>query len=136
MEPERRFWQGKRVCVTGGTGLLGYQVVRALDGLGAVVRVLALPPRGPHPLQGDPRVELSLGDVRDPALVRQATAGCDVVFHAAGPVAVWGPALRRVADVHEIGTRNVLDAVSPGTRVVLTSSIVSVGASRDVSPLD
>ncbi len=128
MEPDPRFWSGRRVCVTGGTGLLGYQVVRALTAFGSDVRVLALPPRGKHPLQDDPTVDVRRGDVRDPSAVRRAVADCDVVFHLAGAVAVWGPALRRIHDVHASGTANVLNAVTPGTRVVVTSSVVTVGA--------
>jgi dihydroflavonol-4-reductase len=135
MEPDPRFWSGRRVCVTGGTGLLGYQVVRALSALGAEVRVLALPPRALHPIQAEPQVDLTWGDVRDPSAVRRALAGCDVVFHLAGAVAVWGAALSRVYDVHASGTANVLNAVDPGARVVVTSSVVTVGASRDRSPL-
>jgi dihydroflavonol-4-reductase len=136
MEVDPGFWRGKQACVTGGTGLLGYQVVRGLLEAGAKVRVLALPPRSQHPLCGDSRVEMTLGDVRDPGVVRRAVSDCDVVFHVAGVVAVWGPALRRVRDVHAMGTRNVLQAVPRGTRVVVTSSVVTVGASRDKEALD
>src|SRR5262245_16477609 len=46
--PDARFWEGKEVCVTGGTGFLGYQIVRQLLDLGARVRVLALPPEDRH----------------------------------------------------------------------------------------
>src|SRR5690349_9807500 len=98
-EPSHRFWLGKRVCVTGGTGLLGYQIVRRLLALGAQVRVLALPPRDDHPLVHRAELETAFGDVRDPGLVRRAVVDCDVVFHTAGVVAVWGPALGRVYDV-------------------------------------
>ena len=136
MEVDRAYWRGKQVCVTGGTGLLGYQVVQCLLATEAKVRVLALPPKGRHPLLAEPRAELALGDVRDPALVRSAVADCDVVFHAAGVVAVWGPALRRVRDVHAVGTKNVVEAAPRSARVVVTSSVVTVGASRADEPLD
>ncbi|GAC1475169.1 MAG: NAD-dependent epimerase/dehydratase family protein [Isosphaeraceae bacterium] len=131
MESLDNDWKGRRVCVTGGTGLLGYQVVRCLLDAGANVRVLALPPRNRHPLLDEADVELILGDIRDPNLVRRAIADSDVIFHLAGVVAVWGAALRRVWDVHTTGTRNVLDAAPAKARVVLTSSVVTVGASRD-----
>jgi dihydroflavonol-4-reductase len=136
MEPDPSFWAGRRVCVTGGTGLLGYQLVRCLLGLGARVRVLALPPWGGHPLLREPAVELIFGDVRDPAVVRDALRGCGVVFHTAGVVAVWGPALRRVRQVHTAGTENVLGAADRGARVLVTSSVVAVGASRAPEVLD
>ncbi len=136
MELDRGYWRGKRVCVTGGTGLLGYQVVRCLLEVDAEVRVLALPPRGPHPLDRERRVDLILGDIRDPALVRRAVANCDLVFHLAGVVAVWGSALKRVRDVHAIGTSNVLESVAESARTVVTSSVVTVGATLDPESLD
>ena len=50
------------------------------------------------------------------AAVRRAVAGCDVVFHTAGTVAVWGPALRRMHAVHRDGTRHVVGHVQPRLR--------------------
>jgi dihydroflavonol-4-reductase len=130
MDPDPRFWAGRTVCVTGGTGFLGYHLVQQLVSVGAQVRVLALPPGPDHPLLGLPTVEQHHGDVRDAAVVRRATADCSVIFHTAGVVAVWGPALARMHSVHVNGTRQVLDAAPPYARVVHTSSLVAVGASR------
>lgn len=136
MTPEQPFWSGKRVCVTGGTGLLGYQIVKRLVDMNARVRVLALRPHDQHPIRRAGPVELMEGDVRDPSTVARALARCDVVFHTAGIVPMWGPALKGVRDVHVIGTRNVLDAAPKGARVVAISSVVTVGASRTAEPLD
>jgi dihydroflavonol-4-reductase len=133
--PPARFWAGRRVCVTGGTGFLGFHVVRQLLAQGAHVRVLALPARPDHPLHSLSSVELVNGDVRDAAVVRRAVAGCSVVFHTAGVVAVWGPALAQMWSVHEDGTRAVLRAAA-AARIVHTSSIVTVGATPDGTPLD
>jgi dihydroflavonol-4-reductase len=129
-------WAGRTVCVTGGTGFLGYHLVRALGEAGAKVRVFALEPPPAHPTRKLPGVEILAGDVLDPDAVRRAVAGCSVVIHAAGIVAVWGPAVRKVWPVHVDGTRNVLNALEPGTRLVHTSSVVAVGASRRGEVLD
>ena len=129
MDPDPSYWLGKRVCVAGGTGLLGYQIVKRLRSLGAHVRVFALPMPDWHPLRGERGVEVIEGDVRDRAAVGRAVDGSDVVFHAAGVVAVWGPSLGRVREIHTTGTRNILGSVPRGTRVVVTSSVVTVGAS-------
>jgi dihydroflavonol-4-reductase len=135
-EPDPAFWCGKQVCVTGGTGFLGYPIVRQLVGLGARVRSLALPPATAHPLLGQSKVVNVFGDVRDPEVVARAVAGCEVIFHTAGVVAAWGPALERMHSVHVEGTRVVLAAAEPDARLVHTSSIVAVGASCTPQPLD
>ena len=112
VEPSPDFWARKRVCVTGGTGFLGYHIVQQLVTLGARVRVLALPPNPEHPLLKASNVEFMRGDVRDLAVVRGAVAACDVIFQTAGVVAVWGQALQRMNSVHVEGTRNVLAAAA------------------------
>jgi dihydroflavonol-4-reductase len=136
LTPNQPFWSGKRVCVTGGTGLLGYQIVKRLVDMNACVRVLASRFHDRHPIRRAASVELIEGDVRDAPTVIRALGGCDVVFHTAGVVAVWGPALEAMRDVQVIGARNVLDAAPNGARVVVTSSVVTVGASQTAEPLD
>lgn len=130
------FWHGKRVCVTGGSGFLGFHLVKQLRRRGARVRVLALVPRSGHPLWNLPDVEKRFGDLLVADHVRHALAGCDVIFHTAGIVAVCGPSLERMFEVHVTGTRNVLEAAPAGARIVHTSSIVAVGASRQKEVLD
>ena len=129
MRPDPAFWFGRTVCVTGGTGFLGYHLVKLLGQLGACVRVFALDPPVDHPVRQLANAEIIPGDILDAAAVKSAVAGCSVVVHAAGIVAVWGPALTKMWPVHVDGTRNVLTALDPGARLVHTSSVVAVGAS-------
>jgi dihydroflavonol-4-reductase len=129
MRPDPAYWAGRTVAVTGGTGFLGYHLVRPRGAAGARVRVFSLEPPPDHPIRSL-GAEILAGDVLDPAAVRRAVAGCSVVIHAAGVVAVWGPAVARVWPVHVDGTRNLLDALDEGARLVHTSSVVAVGASR------
>jgi dihydroflavonol-4-reductase len=135
MRPNPDFWRGRRVAVTGGTGFLGWHLVRRLVGLGSRVRVFALPPRADHPVHDLPSVELVSGDLRDAASVARALADREIVFNAAGVVAVWGPGLAVMDAVHRQGTANVL-AAAPTARIVHTSSIVAVGGTRTGTRLD
>lgn len=130
MDVDRCFWSGRRVCVTGGTGFLGWHIVTQLLALGARVRVGALPLARPHPIQEAKEVEFVPGDIRDAAAVRSAVGGCDTIFHTAGIVAVSGPGMKLMMPVHLDGTRNVLKAADAEARIVHTSSVVAVGGSR------
>jgi dihydroflavonol-4-reductase len=130
MELDPRFWAGKCVCVTGGTGFLGWHLVRQLLALTPRVRIFGLRPTSlqlPAHLQG---LDCVFGDVRDPGAVREAVRNCQIVFHTAGTVAVWGPALKQMREIHVVGTRQILHALPPGARLVHTSSVVAIGASR------
>lgn len=67
------------VLVTGGTGLIGRQVVNILCDAGANVRVVSL-----DRVNVDPRAEHVLGDLTDYTLCRELTKDMDYVFHMAG----------------------------------------------------
>ncbi len=136
MATERFDWKGLPVCVTGGTGFLGIHIVQQLVQAGARVTVLALEPWPNHPLFRIANVSHVFGDISDPQSVRRAVRASAVIFHTAGIVAVWGPALQRMHQVNVIGTQNVLDAAPPGARIMHTSSIVAVAASRQGKPVN
>ncbi len=109
-----------KALVTGGGGFLGRAIVEQLLARGDQVRSLA---RGEYPELADLGVDAIRGDVRDAATVRDACAECDVVFHAAAKVGVWG----RYAEYYESnvgGTENVLAACRTHgvRRLVYTSS--------------
>src|SRR5205809_944292 len=104
------FWHGKRVCVTGGSGFLGYHLVNQLVGAGASVRVFCLTPRPGHPLLERPDVDKFFGDLTDRDFTAQAVADCDVVFHTAAIVTTWGPDLARMDEVNVTGTRHVIES--------------------------
>ena len=65
------------ILVTGATGNVGGEVVRALTGSGRKVR--ALTRGGDHP-EFPPGVEAAEGDLNDPASLRGALAGAEGVF--------------------------------------------------------
>ena len=68
--------------VTGATGLLGSHVAEALVARGERVRAVVRPGSDTAFLRGL-GVELAPGDLHDPASLRRAVAGADVVYHCA-----------------------------------------------------
>jgi dihydroflavonol-4-reductase len=129
MKPDPRFWAGKRVCVTGGTGFLGWHLVRQLLLVTPHVRILGLRPASQQLAALLQAHDCVFGDVRDPSAAREAVRNCQIVFHTAGTVAVWGPALTQMHEIHVVGTRQILQALPANARLVHTSSVVAIGAS-------
>lgn len=111
--------------VTGGSGYFGSILVDRALARGQKVRVLDLNPPDPRP---GAAVDAIVGDVRDDALVREATAGVDVVLHNVAQVP-----LARDRDlfwsVNVVGTANVLSAARAAgvSKVVHTSSSAIFG---------
>jgi dihydroflavonol-4-reductase len=126
---------GGVTLVTGGTGLLGNNVVRLLLSRGESVRVLV---RGMESkaLAGL-AIEQVVGDIRDPNSVRAACAGVTAVIHAAAHVRMgW-----RQSDVYQAinveGTRNVANACREfGARMVHVSSTDVFGRCSLTIPTD
>ena len=119
---------GTRVLVTGGAGFVGSAVTRAAIERGADVVALVEPGGDTANLDGL-NVEIVSGDLRDPAAVDRAVAGCGTVFHVAALYRFWAPDPAAFYDVNVTGTRHVLDAArSHGvTRVVYTSTVGTLG---------
>src|SRR4051794_31602144 len=74
-----------KACVTGATGFLGAHLVRHLRARRHDVRVTFRSEARLGRLGGHD-VEAVQADVLDPAAMRRAVKGCDVLFHAAGYV--------------------------------------------------
>jgi dihydroflavonol-4-reductase len=72
-----------RAFVTGGTGLLGSNLVRQLVGAGYAVRVLARDLKKAGRQFAGLSVEVVKGDMTDVDGFAAALAGCDVLFHTA-----------------------------------------------------
>lgn len=124
--------------VTGGCGFIGSHLVEALAGEGHIVRVLddlsSGFTRNLDRIRG--RVEVVVGDVRDPAQTRAAVEGMSHVFHEAALVSVFD-SVNRPRDNHDInltGTLNVLEAARAAgvRRVVLASSAAIYGNNPDL----
>ncbi|HEY1455016.1 MAG TPA: NAD-dependent epimerase/dehydratase family protein [Candidatus Dormibacteraeota bacterium] len=134
-QPHLKTYAQKRVLVTGGLGFIGFNLVRGLHTSNARLSVLsrswpAVPGAVDSSLQ---RVNFFKGDIRDPVLVDEAVAGCDVIFHLAGKsgsVASNASPLDDL-DVNSRGILTLLDScrrVNPKVKVVFPSSRLVYGA--------
>ena len=119
---------GDRVLVTGASGFIGSAVTRALLGRGADV-VALLQPGASHTNLDDLEVERVEADLRDPAGVLGATAGCRVVFHVAALYRFWARDPAEFYDVNVGGSLNVIEAASTAgiERLVYTSTVGTIG---------
>ena len=126
----------RRVLITGGAGFIGSHVARLLLANNVEPRVLdRLAPQvhgeGGRPAYLSAEVELRIGDIRDPAAVRQALSGVDAVIHLAAAVGV-GQSMYQIADyvsVNDLGTAVLLEALAqcPVERLVVASSMSIYG---------
>ncbi|NLY01917.1 MAG: NAD-dependent epimerase/dehydratase family protein [Rhodopirellula sp.] len=124
------------VLVTGATGLVGNNVVRALVREGGAIRVLVREGCDPRPLDGLP-VEIAYGDVRDAESVRRAVQGVESVVHSAAVVEIGWSGLDRHRAVNVEGTRHVAEAASAaGIRLVHVSSVDAIAINPAGKPAD
>ena len=128
-----------RALVTGGAGFIGSHIVEELLRRGDSVRVLDNFSSGKREnlaaLSGMP--EVFEGDLRDPAAVKAAVRGVDVVFHLAAfisvPESMVDPETCFAINVG--GTNNLFEASrQAGVRKLVTSSSTAVYGNTDVFP--
>jgi len=114
--------------VTGATGHIGNNLVRALLARRERVRVLCRPGSSEKPLAGLD-VERVEGDLRDNASLERAVAGSDRVYHVAAMISIRSGDRKPLWDVNVAGTARLLAAARKAgvKRVVHTSSFGAIG---------
>ncbi len=116
-------FKNKKVLITGGTGLIGRQIVKILGDAGAKIKIVSL-----DNLNVDERAEHIMGDLRNFEFCKEITKGIDFVFHLAGikgsvevtkqkPASFFVPLLQFNTNVLEACRLNNV------SKVVYTSSI-------------
>jgi dihydroflavonol-4-reductase len=126
-----------KALVTGATGFVGAAVARALLRDGWQVRALTRPKSDRSNLQGL-ALELSLGDLTDPASLDRALAGCGALFHLAADYRLGARDTEQLYRTNVEGTRHILNAARRAgvERIVYTSSVATLGIPKDGSPGD
>lgn len=117
-----------KALVTGATGFVGGAVARALVHAGVDVRVLVRPEADLRNLEGL-TAERVAGDLRDPASLRKALAGCRHLYHIAAHYALWAKDPSIFYDINVTGTRHLLEAARAVgiERTVYCSTIGAIG---------
>jgi dihydroflavonol-4-reductase len=120
------------VFVTGATGFVGSHVARVLAERGADLRLLVRAGSNPRNIEAL-KADRAIGDLRDPASLESAMAGCDVVFHVAADYRLWVRDPEQMYCSNVEGTRAVLAAARKNgvRRVVYTSSVATMGFSSN-----
>lgn len=119
----------KPTLVTGASGFIGWHVARKLLERGYPVRALVRPSSSLRDLD----VEKITGDLRDPASLERAAAGCGTVFHVAADYRLWAKSPDELYASNVEGTRNLLEAARKAgvERVVYTSTVGCIGMPQD-----
>jgi len=127
--------------VTGGTGLIGYNIISALLKRNRKVRALVRSvEKGKKLLPSS--VELAQGDITDKASIATAMSGCDIVYHAAGYPEQWIKDPVVFEEVNVKGTQNMIEvALSQKTEKFIYTSTIDVfkgekGKTFDESVID
>jgi UDP-glucose 4-epimerase len=131
----------QRACVTGGAGFIGSTLADRLQADGVEVVVVDDFRTGRREFIADllsrRGARLCEGDVRDPALLANAFAGCDWVFHLQANADVRHGLEQPLRDLEQntIATSTVLEAMrAAGVTRIAFSSTGSVYGEPDVFP--
>jgi dihydroflavonol-4-reductase len=124
--------------VTGASGHLGANLVRALLERGERVRAVVRDPRKAFQALDGLEVDRVVADVRDETSLRNAFEGADLVFHLAAVISISGDHGGVVTETNVRGVRNVaLAARGAGVRrLIHTSSVHAFRIADHSRPID
>ncbi len=126
-----------KTLITGASGFVGSAVLRQLIAAGHTMRALVRPNSDRRNLAELP-VEIVTGDLTDRASLDRALLGCSALFHVAAVYRLWEPQPQEIYEANVNGTRNLMIAAANAgvKRIVYTSSVATLGLTRDGSPAD
>ena len=131
-------YSGKRVLVTGGTGSFGKTVAKHLLARGVEeVRVLSRDEAKQHDMRvlfDEPRLNFYVGDIRNQQSVDRASAGIDMIFHAAAlkqvPSCEFFPLEAVLTNI--LGSQNVVESAQRNG----VASVVCLSTDKAVMPVN
>ena len=129
MHPDRQL----RVAVTGPTGTFGFGLMPLLQADERIADVVGIARRPFDPAaHGWPKMTYRRGDVRDPAALRDAFAGSDVVVHLAFMI-TGAQSRHAIRAINVEGTLNAFRAAAEAgaSRFVYASSVAAYGFHDD-----
>jgi dihydroflavonol-4-reductase len=112
-------------------------VARVLSQQGAELRLLVRPTSLTGNLEGLAGERVT-GDLRDPASLRKAMSGCEMVFHVAADYRLWTRDPSEMYRSNVEGTRELIKAAQACgvRRVIYTSSVATMGFTKNGTPCD
>lgn len=124
-----------RAFVTGGSGFVGRNLIRALVERGDEVRALARSTEAAKAVEAL-GAQAVRGDLDDAQALAQGLEGCELVFHSAAYVKDWGP--REVFERANVGGTNTLlgQARKAGVRRFVHIGTEAIFAGGPMSRLD
>lgn len=139
MRAAGRFPQlGSLVVVTGGTGLVGNNVVRLLHAQGHRVRALVRPRRsGIDRSLADLPIDIVEGSLEDVSFLERGCEAASLVVHAAGMVHIGRRHSDEMWTTNVEGSRRVARAArGAAAKMVHVSSVDAIGLRHDGQPAD
>ncbi|MBV8863440.1 MAG: GDP-mannose 4,6-dehydratase [Mycobacterium sp.] len=132
-EPDRDFWDGRPVAVTGATGFLGNHLTAALAALGARVVVLVRDTVPSSAIRDGwwPKVSIVTGAIEDQSLIERMLGEYDVatVFHLAAQTQV-GVANRNPVATYEANVRGTWTLLEAARRSGTVRQIVTASSDK------
>src|SRR5476649_2122200 len=124
----------RAICIAGGTGFVGQELIFGLARAGHTIRVLTRASSHGRDLQPLPSVELAVGDVYNPDFLRRSIDGCDTVINLVGILNERGFSGAGFERAHVQFTAALLRAIAQ-TRVprLLHMSALNADAERGAS---
>ncbi|MEM6779211.1 MAG: NAD-dependent epimerase/dehydratase family protein [Planctomycetota bacterium] len=127
-----------RYFVTGGTGLLGNNIVRRLAATGQSCLTLSRDPNRERPLD-DVQTDIVHGDLAESEIIDSAVSACDVVIHSAGLIHLGWKRLDESLSVNREGTRVIAAACHRhNKRLVLVGTVntLALGSRHSIASED